>query len=238
MLRIGCAIVVEQLVIRADLLVYLVHVHLNDSGKGIIVRVARFSCLEEDIRVLSASSLAGMIGIQRMLTECVDRIHIRHILQILVIPGLDLLDLMGGTESIEEIDEGKASLDRSEMCHGGQVHNLLHAAFAEHGASGLTAGIYVGMISENAQRVGSDRSRGNVEHTGKLLTGDLVEVGNHQKQTLRCRIGGRQSTCCQGTVNGTSRTGLGLHLRNLYGLSEHVLSVCCRPFIGSFCHRG
>ena len=184
MLCIGCAVVVEQLVIRADLLVHLVHVHLNDSGKSVIVRVARFSCLEEDIRVLSASSLAGMIGIQRMLTECVDRIHIRHILQILVIPGLDLLDLMGGTESIEEIDEGKASLDRSEMCHGGQVHNLLHAAFAEHGASGLTAGIYVGMISENAQRVGSDRSRGNVEHTGKLLTGNLVEVGDHQEQTL------------------------------------------------------
>ena len=43
--------------------------------------------------------------------ECIDGIHISHILQILVIPGLDLLDLVGGTETVEEVDERNLALD-------------------------------------------------------------------------------------------------------------------------------
>ena len=45
-------------------------------------------------RVLSGSSLAGMIGIQGMFTEFSDGIHISHVFQILIIPCLDLLDLV------------------------------------------------------------------------------------------------------------------------------------------------
>ncbi len=80
MLSIRCTIVVEQLVIRTDLGIYLVHVFLNNRRKCIIVWVAGLSCLEEDIRVLSGTSLAGMIGIQRMLTELVNGVHISHFL--------------------------------------------------------------------------------------------------------------------------------------------------------------
>ena len=79
---------------------------LYDCGHCIVVGVAGLSCLEEDIRVLSGTSLAGMVRVQSMFTECINSIHIYHVLQILVIPGLDLLDLVRCTESIEEVDEG------------------------------------------------------------------------------------------------------------------------------------
>ena len=46
-------IVVEQFVVCSDFLVNFVHVFLYDSRHSIIVRVTCFSCLEEDIRVLS-----------------------------------------------------------------------------------------------------------------------------------------------------------------------------------------
>ena len=94
MLSISSAEVVEQFIIRADLLIHLVHIILNNRRKSVIIRIARLSCLEEDIRVLSGTSLTGMVGIQSMLTERIDRFHIRHILQIFVIPCLDFLDLM------------------------------------------------------------------------------------------------------------------------------------------------
>ena len=58
-LSIRSAVVVEQLVVGADLLVYLVHVLLYNSGKCIVVRVACLASLEEDIRVLSRTSLAA-----------------------------------------------------------------------------------------------------------------------------------------------------------------------------------
>ena len=54
-----------------------------------------------------------------MLTEFSDRIHISHILQIFVIPGLDLLDLMRCTETIEEVDERNFTLDSCQMSNWG-----------------------------------------------------------------------------------------------------------------------
>src|SRR5699024_2392687 len=91
-LSVCSSIIVEQFVVCTDLLVYFVHVALYYCRKSVIVRVTCFSCLEEDIRVLSGSSLAGMIGIQGMFTEFSDGIHISHVFQILIIPCLDLLD--------------------------------------------------------------------------------------------------------------------------------------------------
>ena len=78
MLGICCTIIVKQFIIRTDLCVYLVHIFLNNGRKCIIVRVAGFSCLEENIRVLSGTSLYRMIRIQRIFTERINGIHISH----------------------------------------------------------------------------------------------------------------------------------------------------------------
>ena len=40
------------------------------------------------------------------------------------------------------------------MCHGGEVHDFLHVALAQHGETGLAAGHDVGVIAEDVQRVG------------------------------------------------------------------------------------
>ena len=88
------AIVVEQLVISTDLSVNFVHVFLNYCRKSIVVWVTCFSCLEEDVRVLSGTSLTWMVRIQCVITECLDSVHICHIFQIFIIPCFDLLDLM------------------------------------------------------------------------------------------------------------------------------------------------
>ena len=91
---IRSAIVVEQLVVCANLLIDLVHVFLNNRRKCIVVRVASLSYLEEDIRVLSRTALTRVVRVQCILTECIDCIHIYHIFQIFIIPGLDLLNLV------------------------------------------------------------------------------------------------------------------------------------------------
>ena len=56
---------------------------------------------------------------------CVHGLHVAHLLQVLVVPHGHLLDLVGGPEAVEEVDEGNAALDGGQMGHGGQVHNLL-----------------------------------------------------------------------------------------------------------------
>jgi hypothetical protein len=93
------------------------------------------------------------------------------------------------------------------------------------------------VISEDVKRVRRYATSGNVEYTGKKLTGDLIHVGDHQKKTLRSGISGGESTGCKRTVNSTSGTGLGLHFDNVNGSSENVLKTLSCPLISVVSHR-
>ena len=178
-----------------------------------------------------------MVRIQALISPCLNGIEISHFLQILVIPCLDLLDLVGSTETVEEVDERKTSLDCRKVCNWSQVHYLLYAGLTEHACSGLTTGIYIGVISEDGKCMAGKCTCGYIEYARQSLTCYLVKVRDHQEQTLRSRICSSQSTCCQGAVNGTCCTCLRLHLCNLYSLSEHIQTALCRPLICSLCHN-
>ena len=179
--RVCCAVVVKQLVICTDLSVNLVHVFLNNSRHIIVIYITCFSCLEEDIRVLSRTSLAGMIRIQALISPSLDRIEISDLSQILVIPLLDLLDLMRSTETVKEINERKTTLDCCKMSDRRQVHNLLNAGFAQHTGTGLSTGINIGVISENRKCMAGQGTRGYIEHARKSFTCNLVEVRDHKQ---------------------------------------------------------
>ena len=172
-----------------------------------------------------------MVRVQRVLTELPDRFGISHVGKICVIPCLDLLDLVGCTEAVEEIDERKAALQRRKMGDRGQIHHFLDGGFAEHAAACLAARIDVGMIAEDAQRMAGDRTGGNIEHARKLLARHLVQIRDHQQKALGRREGGRQSARRQRAVIGARGARLGLHLGDLDFLTEDILAACRRPFI-------
>ena len=112
------AVVVEQLVVGAQLLVDLGHVLLHHCGQGVVVLVAGLTMLEEDVVVLVGTTHGGTLGVQGVGTEGVDSIHVDHFLQVLVIPDGNLLDLVRGTETVEEVDEGNTALDSGQMGNG------------------------------------------------------------------------------------------------------------------------
>ena len=146
---VGGAVVVEQLIVGAQLGVDLVHVLLHHGGQGGVVAVAGLAVLEEDVAVLVAAAHMGMLGVQGVLAELGHGVHVAHILQVLVVPDSDLLDLVGGAEAVEEVDEGDLALQRGQMGHGGQIHDLLDVALAQHGEAGLAAGHDVGVVAED-----------------------------------------------------------------------------------------
>ena len=150
-----------------------------------------------------------------MLAECCNSIHVAHFLQILIVPDGDLLDLVGGTETVKEVDEGNLAGQSGQVSNGAQVHDFLHVAFAQHGKAGLAAGHDVGVVTEDVQGVGGNGTGADVEHARQLLSSDLVHVGDHQQQTLGCGVGGGQGTGAQRTVDSTGSAGLGLHLDDL-----------------------
>ncbi len=177
-----------------------------------------------------------MIRVQSAVTECLDLIQIDEILQIVIIPDLNLLNLVGSTESIEEVDERKSAVNCSAVCNGSQIHDLLYRALAEHCGTGLATCIDIRVITEDVQSVGGNAAGRDVEHCRQALTCDLVDVRDHQKKSLRsgeCRCHG---TGYDGAVCGTCGTCLRLHLRDLYGLTEDVLASGSGPLINVLRH--
>ena len=233
---IGCAVVVEQLIVGAQLLIDLAHVLLNDGRQCLIVLVAGFTMLEENVVVLVRAAHCGTLGVQGVLAERLHSIHVHHFLQVFVVPDCNLLDFVGGTEAIEEVDEGNAALNGSQVSNSAQIHDFLHVGFAQHGEASLTAGVHVGVVTEDVQSLRSNAASGHMEHAGQQLAGDLVHIGDHQQQALRGRVGGSQRTGCQRTVDGTGSTGLRLHLAHLDGGAEDVLLTVGCPLVHIVCH--
>ena len=145
---------------------------------------------------------------------------------------------MGGAEAVEEVQERDTALDSGQVSHRGEVHNLLHGTGGQHSETGLAGAHHVGVVTEDGQSLGSQGTCGDVEDTGKKLTGNLVHIRDHQQEALGGGVGGGQGTSLQGTVHGTSGASLGLHFDNLHGLAEDVLSAACTPLVDVLSHRG
>ena len=63
LVRVGRAIVIEQLVVGADLGVDAVHIVFHDRGHGVVVFVGGFARLEEDVGVLRGAAQDRVLGI-------------------------------------------------------------------------------------------------------------------------------------------------------------------------------
>ena len=230
------AVVVEQVVVGAQLLVDLGHVLLNNGRQSLVSGVAGLTMLEEDVAVLVGTAHLGVLGVQGLGTELLDSLHVAHFLQVLVVPLLDLLDLVGGTEAVEEVHERNVALDSGQVGNGRQVHDLLRVALGQHGKAGLTNGHNVAVVTEDVQGLGSNGTGRNVKDAGQLLSGDLVHVGDHQQKTLGSGKGGGDGTGTERTVDSACGAGLGLHLNNLDLVAEDVLQACSAPLVNGVGH--
>ena len=179
-----------------------------------------------------------MLWIQRTAAERINRIPVQHIGQVLVIPYFNLLNLVGCTETVEEMEERHAALNGSKVRHSAQVHSLLRAVGAEHRIASLTACIHVGMIAEDAQRMCRQRTCGTMNDTRKEFTRHLIHVRDHQEQALGSGVCGGQCASCKGAMHCAGCARLGLHLGNLYFSSEKILSVCSSILVRLIRHRG
>ena len=194
--------------------------------------------LEEGLGGLVGAAVIGVIRRVGLVVEALDGVPIEHVGQIAVFPGAQLLDLMGGTEAVEEVDEAHAGLDGGQMGDGGQVHDLLGGPGGEHRHAGAAAGHDVLVVAEDGQRVGGQGTRGDMEDAGQALARDLVQVRDHQQQALRGGEGGGEGTGGQGTVDGARGTGLGFHLDDVHLVPKDVLAALGGPLVHMLSHGG
>ena len=108
---IGCAVVVEELIVCAELFVDLAHIFFNDSGESIVIFVASLSVLEEDIAVFCRAAENGMFGVERTCAESRKRVLVYHGFEVVKIPCFYLLNFVRCSETVKEVEERYSALD-------------------------------------------------------------------------------------------------------------------------------
>ncbi len=193
---IGCAVIVKEFIVGAYSCVDFVHIVLDYLGQCIVICVACLSVLEEYVAVLCRAAQYGMLGVESAFAECVDSVFVNHLAEGVIVPYFDLRDFVRSAETVKEIDKGNSALDGRKVCDRAEVHDLLRVGTCHHSITGLAACHNVGMIAENVKSVRSDASCRNVNNAGQKFACDLVHVGDHQQQTLRCgKCGGESAGC-------------------------------------------
>ena len=76
-----------------------------------------------------------------------------------------------------------------------------------------------------------------MDHRGGELTGDFVEVGEHQQQPLGGGEGGGEGPRLQRPVHDAGGAGLALHLHHLGHRAPEVGPALTGPAIGPLAHR-
>ncbi len=192
--------------------------------------------LEEYVGVLSHAAGYRGIGVEGAVAEISKGFLVDKGSELILVDGLDFLDFVGCAETVEEVDERHAALERCEMGNGCEVHHLLNGAFAQHREACLASRHDVLMVAEDTQRVGSESTCRNMEYAGEKLAGDFIHVRDHQEKTLRSGVGSGQRAGLQRAVDCACGATFTLHLLHEYCLSENVLPACSRPVVYVFRH--
>ena len=235
--RVRGAVIIEQAVFPPGQRRYPGHVVLHHVGKRGVIAVVGLPHLEIDIGVLHRGPDHRVFRVQGLSAESLQGVPVQHIPQGLVGHFLHLVDLVGGAEAVEEMDEGHPCPDSRKMGDAGQVHDLLDGAGGKHGKAGLAAVHYVRMVAENGKGVGADGAAGHMQNPRQALAGDAVHRRDHQHQSLGGGEAGRQGAGLQGAVDRGDGAGFRLHFHQAHRLPEQVLLPFGAPKIGLPRHR-
>eukprot|EP00906_Rhabdomonas_costata_P005593 RCo008352 len=230
--------VLVQLVRAPGVLGDLVHRLLNDLHHVGVERVGALLVLEEHVGALVRPTQGGVHRVQGAGAVQLHGLVGHQLADFLVGEQQDLVHFVRGTESIHEVNEGQAAPQGGDVGDQGKVVGLLHAERAEHRRPSLSDGHDILVASKDGKRLTRNLAGGDVDHTGKQLPSDFVDVGNHQQQPLGGRVGGAHRTHGQGTVHRTGGAGLGLHLADVHDLPEAVLLSLGHPNVGELSQDG
>ena len=238
LLGIYGADIVEQIILAAELGCKGIHVFLNNSRNRVIVFVGCFTTLEVNIGVLSSNLQVRRFRLQRAGTETFNVFRFNQILQVVVGDFFHLLNFVRSTETVKEVQERNLRFQRGKMSNRRHIHRFLNRAGAGHCPTGVAHRHDVGVVTENGERLGRQRTGGHVENGRQHLAGNLIHIGDHQKKTLRGRESGGQCTGAQRTVNRTGGTRFRLHFDYVNRCAEKIFLSLAGPLFRIFAHIG
>ena len=178
-LRVLRAVVVEDMVVSSCDPVDALHVLLHHGGDGVIGAVVGLLGLVVHIRALHGGALEGVLRVHGDPVVGLQGLPVHEARHGVQIDYLDLLDLVGGSEAVEEVEEGNPALDGGQMGHGGQVHDLLDAGGGHHCDAGGAAAHDILVVAEDVVGVLGHGAGGHVEYGRHPVAGHDVQIGDH-----------------------------------------------------------
>ncbi len=234
--RIGSTVIIKQMIFPPGDFGDFLHVMFHDLRNSLKILIGSFPALEIDVRVLRTAPYHRVIGIQRPVPELPDGFIIHQRLDILIVNGFNLLNLMGCAESVKEVKEGNPALDCRQMGNRCQIHCFLNTGGCQHGKPCLPTCHNILMITENGQGMGSQSPCADMKYCRQQFSGNLVHVGDHQQKSLGCGVRRCQSASGKGAMYGSGCAALRLHLNDLYFLSENVFLPMGGPLVHMLRH--
>ena len=234
---LGVPLIIVQVVGASGLRRELVHHLLGDGGHGVVEAVDGFPGLEEHIGILGRTAQDGPIRGETAAPEGGEGVDIDQRAQRFVVDLDHRVDLVGGPEPVEEMQDGNAGEKGGGVRDRGEVMRLLGRVGGQHGPAALAAGHDIGVIAEDRQRMRGQRPGGDMDDAGGELTRDLVHVGDHQQEALRGRERAGEHAALHRAVHRAGGTALGLHLDHLGHLTPDVRQARDGPFVGELGHR-
>ena len=213
------------------------HRPFDDRRRARVERAGRLARLEEGVRIVRGAAHDGLLRRQRAAAMGANEIVADHRAHLGVREQRELVHLVRGAESVEEMHERNAAFEGRRLGDQGEVVSLLHRTGAEQGEAAGADRHHVGMVAEDRQRLGGDRARRDMEHRRGQLAGDLEHVGQHQQQALGGREGRRQRAGLQRAMDRAGGAALALHLLHDRHVAEDVANAERGPFVGEFGHR-
>ena len=230
--------VIEQPVLAPGDPGELVHGLLDDARRAVVIRIARFPRLKENIGILGRAANAGPVRGQAVVAKGLDGqgVLVHQLAQLVVRHHADFGHFMRGAETVKEMQERHARLEGGGVADAGQVLRLLHGTGGKQGEAGLPAGHHVGMVAENGEGVRGQGAGGNMHAEGEQFAGDFVHVGDHQEQALRGGEGGAHRADLQHPVQRPGGAGFRLHFDQPRHGAIDVGPARRRPLVAPFGH--
>ena len=148
--------------------------------------------LEEGVRVLGGAANHWPVRCHPAAAMCFNSVVRYQRLQILVTERRNLGDFMGGAKAVEEMHHRHPAFQGDGVADGRKVLGLLYRPRSQQGKAGTAGTHYIGMVAEDRQGMGGNAARSNMHAEGRQLTGNLVQIGQHQQQPLGRSKGGHQ----------------------------------------------
>ena len=134
------------------------------------------------------------------------------------------------------MQERHARFQRGRLGDQRKIGGLLNGVGGEQRKTGRPSCHHVAVVAEDRQRMGSDRTGGDMNDRRRQLASDLIHVGDHQQQALRRGERRAQRTGLQRPMQRAGGAAFALHLDHVGHRAPNVRPGLGLPLIGPFGH--